>query len=172
MSLYPAVWREIGAFLGLVCLVQLCCAREDAKPAREKIKFERGAVSAPPLCECPGGKVEIKISEKFAQLYDRKTRKPIGGKLKPRHVFDETDRLKISCWCFSPDGKWVAIGAGYVTHLRSGDNNIGDIRVWDTATGKLVAEGPNRIGQIRQLAFSKDGKMLQFAADQFDIDGP
>jgi WD40 repeat protein len=139
---------------------------------RLKIQFKREKLSAASLKECPGEKVQLKVSEKFARLYDKKTGKPIGEKLKPRHVFDQSDRLKITCWSFSPDGKLVAIGGGYVTHFRSGDNNIGDIRVWDTATGKLVAQGPKGIGQICQLAFTKDGKTIQFVAEEFDIDGP
>jgi tetratricopeptide (TPR) repeat protein/WD40 repeat protein len=50
----------------------------------------------------------------------------------------------------SPDGQWVASGAW---HGR-------DIRIWETATGRLVDKKPLRDGYSASIAFSPDGKWL------------
>jgi hypothetical protein len=60
---------------------------------------------------------------------------------------------------FSPDGKLLATG-----HSNKNDLNFlpGDVRLWDTRTGKLVATWPvpDEAGGVRALAFSPDGKTL------------
>jgi WD40 repeat protein len=48
---------------------------------------------------------------------------------------------------FSPDGRWLA--------ATTADERF--IRVWEVATGKVVA---NLVGMGKQLAFSPDGQLL------------
>ncbi len=60
---------------------------------------------------------------------------------------------------FSPDGRLLATG-----HSNKNDLNFlpGDVRLWDTRTGKLVATWPvpDEAGGVRALAFSPDGRTL------------
>jgi WD40 repeat protein len=57
---------------------------------------------------------------------------------------------------FSLDGKWLAAGGG----------GPGEVRVWDTATGKLLSTLEGRItGGIESIALSPDGKWLAAGGD-------
>jgi WD40 repeat protein len=53
----------------------------------------------------------------------------------------------------SPDGKTVAAAGG-----RSGYE--GEVKLWDIATGKLVADLNGHDGWVECVAFSPDGKVL------------
>jgi WD40 repeat protein len=54
----------------------------------------------------------------------------------------------ISALCFSPDGKWIAVGANREVVLR------------DAASGEIVKRLPGKSDRILSLAFSSDGALL------------
>jgi RNA polymerase sigma factor (sigma-70 family) len=58
---------------------------------------------------------------------------------------------------FSPDGKALAAGGG-VHH--SGEGSKGELRLWDPATGKLLAQVVGHKNRVTRLAFTADGKAL------------
>jgi WD40 repeat protein len=53
------------------------------------------------------------------------------------------------CLKFSPDGRYIAAGFADQT-----------LKVWDAASGKVVATLTGHTGQVRAMAFSPDGKRL------------
>jgi WD40 repeat protein len=58
---------------------------------------------------------------------------------------------------FSPDGRTVATAGGNVDPRRALEP---DIVLWETATGEERLRIPKNEGQVRQIAFSPDGRML------------
>ena len=87
---------------------------------------------------------------------------PADGPAKPQQVIDTTIHLIARKLAFSPDGRRVALAAGTGKH----DEKVA--RVWEVATGKLVAElqGPDdptsttvQFGSS-SVAFSPDGDRL------------
>lgn len=65
---------------------------------------------------------------------------------------------------FSPDGRWLAAAGG---RAGSSELPIGEITLWDVATGKEAATFEAPAGEIQRVAFSPDGNSLAAAADQF-----
>jgi WD40 repeat protein len=173
-SIAPVVCAFTAASLAALPPDGVAGEKKDA----QTVKFENGDV-AKALKECPGGKVKIELSGGAAQLSDAKTGKQIGGKL--THDVLEANAAKsiITCWAFSPDGKFVATGS----RCDNRDASEGQICVWDVATGVRVAEyhgsaqSPNlrdrrRLGNVNGVAFSEDGKTIRFGARGFMLDGP
>jgi hypothetical protein len=133
------------------------------------VNVSRTAAQVAGLGECPEGKVKLEVSGLTARLRDARTGALIGEPL--RHSVDRRG-AKISCWAFSPDGRLLAIGAGY--DGRDGEReSLGELRVWDTATGALVAtyENPSPLGAVRGVIFHKDSKTVVFQADRYAEDG-
>jgi WD40 repeat protein len=60
-----------------------------------------------------------------------------------RHEF------RVMCLAFSPDGKTVAAGS-----------ELGELALWDSATGKLRCYVPDQPWYVLSIAFSMDGKTL------------
>ena len=74
------------------------------------------------------------------------------------HEIWQTEVLQdagLTALAISPDGRMLVSGAGYVEHT---------IRVWDTATGRLVRELDGHTGWVSKLVFSKDGRQLMSSA--------
>jgi WD40 repeat protein len=69
----------------------------------------------------------------------------------------EVRRYKGMCLAFSPDGKGVAVG-GRGTSGKS--FNVGDLRLYDRATGELRREFPGHLTPVAGLAFTPDGQAL------------
>ncbi len=142
-------------------------------PAAERLRWvdvRMTRVQLAGLDECPGGKVKLEVDGLTARLIDAESGKPFGPPL--RHSVDR-EGARINCWAFSADGKRLAIGAGYYQRSRSATESMGQLRVWDTSTGALLATyGYTRLGCIRGVAFHKDSQTVLFQADSFEVDGP
>ena len=51
------------------------------------------------------------------------------------------------------------------------NTNVGNVEVWDAATGARVEKQTRgRIGSVRAVTFSKDGKIVYYDADVFSHD--
>jgi WD40 repeat protein len=142
-----------------------------------EIAFKRGDASGA-IRDSPGKNIKIKVYGSTAQLYDADTGKSIGPELyhdPSRILVNPRTDLSITCWAFSPDGKLIATGAGYKRVSRWGDvqENDGEVRVWEVATGKLLATERKGLwlGTVKRVAFSKDGKTVLVEAEQFDYSG-
>lgn len=61
--------------------------------------------------------------------------------------------LSVGAVAFSPDGKRLAMGAGWV------DQPYGELRLWDTDKGRMIATVPAAKG-LRSVAYSTDNKNL------------
>jgi RNA polymerase sigma factor (sigma-70 family) len=69
----------------------------------------------------------------------------------------ESHRFRGSCVAFAPDGQLLACGGRGTTGVEA---NMGVIRLYERATGKLVRELHGHKTQIASLAFTPDGKTL------------
>jgi RNA polymerase sigma factor (sigma-70 family) len=66
-----------------------------------------------------------------------------------RHVGFPEMTYPVTSLAFSPDGHWLASGAG--DHA---------VRVWEAATGKRVLRFDGHLGDVTQVAFTRDGRSL------------
>ena len=86
----------------------------------------------------------------------------------PSHLIDAHDRGESNSLSFSPDGKLLASG-GF--RLSTTDIEHSEIKLWDTATGSLVAT----LSGGAPVVFSPDGKFLASASASetkwVDLDG-
>jgi WD40 repeat protein len=68
---------------------------------------------------------------------------------------------------FSPDGTLLATGGGtFVRERFSGTLKPGELKVWETGTGRLVHDLRGHSGIVRDVAFSPDGKRLVSAGHE------
>lgn len=61
---------------------------------------------------------------------------------------------------FTPDGKGIAAGAGFIEATRPGD-----VDLWDVPTGQLRASLRGHLDAVSFVAFSADGNTLISASD-------
>jgi WD40 repeat protein len=73
-----------------------------------------------------------------------------------RRTGEKVRALRGGSFAFSPDGRLIACGG---RDARTGFN-LGVIRLYDFATGKLLRELSGHLTQVVSLAFSSDGKSL------------
>jgi WD40 repeat protein/serine/threonine protein kinase len=59
----------------------------------------------------------------------------------------------VASLCFSPDGKWLAVGGGE-------DTQGGEVQVWDVRTGELLRLLRGHSRRVELVAFAADGKQL------------
>jgi WD40 repeat protein/uncharacterized caspase-like protein len=70
----------------------------------------------------------------------------------------------------SPDGRWLAAGGFMAPGHGVRDGEVGDIRLYDFVSGKLVGLLRGHADVVNSLAFSRDGKLLiSGAADRTAI---
>jgi len=105
------------------------------------------------------GKLTVKVADDLtAQLIDADSGKEIGPAL--GHSRRRTG-MRITAWAFSPDGKPLATASG---HGRpDGIDTVGEVRVWDVATGKQVAaatDAEHDLGWVHSVAFANDNKTV------------
>ncbi|MEU6411502.1 caspase family protein [Microbispora sp. NPDC046933] len=85
------------------------------------------------------------------RLWDGNTGKSIAS-------FDGDDASGVNAVVFSPDGTLLATVAKYTT-----------VRVWDVATGEVVAVLNGHTGHVNAVAFSPDGARLATAGDDTTV---
>ncbi|MCE9555260.1 MAG: hypothetical protein K8T91_18065 [Planctomycetes bacterium] len=144
------------------------------------VKIEKDTEGGPVSSsdDCGWGKVIVKIEEakerRIARLFDKPSGKAFGLPMYQTSVFTEYDTLPVLCWAFSPDGKYVATGAGSGPHddRNFEATNVGDIRVWDAKTGEFLATVRGSLGKVKRVAFREDSKTVEYTALRYNIDGP
>ncbi len=83
-----------------------------------------------------------------------------SGKLKANL---KSESLGFQCVAFSPDGKTLAAGS-LAVDVRGREMPGGVIRFWDVAKGKESAALKGSKGDVQEVAFSPDGKLLVSAS--------
>jgi hypothetical protein len=69
--------------------------------------------------------------------------------------YDSHQDTPIASFAFSPNGKWLAAGTS-----RHADDKDRNIHLWEVESGKQIKEFKGHKGNIFEVAFSQDGKML------------
>ena len=170
--------KRIG--LLIVCAVvamlipgRLVLPQQTKKPRSDDVKGSPITIGAargvkPGHKTTSDGKIGLSVSGASAQFIEVATRKPIGQSIRhPDHPRGDQTRegqkMRITTWAFSPDGKMVATGSRYETNSVGEDQPEGDVRVWEVPTGKLLASTEGGHGYVKGLAFSDDGRTVQYS---------
>ena len=71
----------------------------------------------------------------------------------------------INSVAFSPDGKVLASGSGYIYASEASGSQDKTIRLWDVETGTIRRTLPAQKHKVLCVAFSPDGKVLAASHD-------
>lgn len=66
---------------------------------------------------------------------------------------------QINAWAFDPSGEMLATGGGWTSHPWP-VNPVGDARIWDLRTGRMLARLGGHWGAVSDVAFTPDGAIL------------
>jgi WD40 repeat protein len=75
------------------------------------------------------------------------------------------DEGKVYAMALSPDGRWLAAGGFMAAFNGSNHQDVGTIRLYEFATGRLVALLKGHTNVVNSLAFSPDGTQLISGSD-------
>lgn len=75
-------------------------------------------------------------------------------------------RQWVHSLAYSPDGRRIVAGAGLPFNLPGTNPSItpGDLRIWDSATGQLIAAPEKHAGAIWAVDYSADGRRIASAS--------
>ena len=162
---------RIAPGLVVVCLVAWTAAADPPPPTttaapnlfRFEIQHTRTGKAGPTTT--PDGRLTVKVVDDLtARLVEAATGKPVGPEL--RHS-PRRDGIRINTWAFSDDGRLLATASSE----GEGVDTVGEVRVWDVATGKLLAVATDAryaLGRVHTVAFA-DSRTLLVGCD--DISG-
>jgi WD40 repeat protein len=133
-------------------------------PFRFEVQHTRTGKAGPTTT--PDGRLALKVVDDLtARVVDTASGNPVGPEL---HHSRRRDRMRINTWAFSADGRLLATAS---SQSADGIDTVGEVRVWDVATGKLVAVATDAryaLGWVHTLAFA-DNRTLLVGCD--DISG-
>src|SRR5262249_25844912 len=96
------------------------------------------------------------VDDLTARVVEAASGKPVGPEL--RHS-PRRDGMRINTWAFSADGGLLATASSE----GDGVDTVGEVRVWDVATGKPVATATDAryaLGGAHPLAFADNRPLL------------
>ena len=147
--------RAVAALFALTWMA-LTAGAAGAQDSAPQLMLDTGGHMAiiKGLAFTPDGKQLVSAADdKVIRIWDwqaGKTIRTIRGQVGPG------DEGKIYAMALSPDGRWLAAGGWMKAPARTGHV----IRLYDFATGKLVALLKGHADVVFGLAFSPDGKRL------------
>ena len=113
----------------------------------------------------PDGRLTVKVVDDLtARVVEAASGRPVGPDL--RHSPRRTG-MRLNTWAFSDDGRLLATASSE----GEGVDTVGEVRVWDVATGKLLAVATDAryaLGRVHTVAFA-DSRTLLVGCD--DISG-
>jgi hypothetical protein len=157
-------WSAIAATLVGSSIGPATAPGQESEPSAVTIRIERdssGRVARGPETS-PDGSIRVVPGRFDIRLIEASTGRPIGRPMRP------VGRGEVTTWAFSPDGKLFAAGNGGPRD-RGGFGEDGGIRVWETDTGRVVAE-QEASALVSSLSFDPGGSHLSAVVDE--IDGP
>jgi hypothetical protein len=115
---------------------------------RFRICHARNGIAGPRIS--PDRKVTVQLQGPLqARLVEVGSGNPVGLVL--RHS-RRREAMRIHDWSFSPDGRLVATASSD----GEGEDTVGEVRVWEVATGRLVAVARDArfdLGRVHAIAF-------------------
>jgi hypothetical protein len=137
---------------------------EQRPPVRFEIRHAPGGEPGP--LTSPDGKLTVTIvGDLQAQIVEAGSGRAVGPVLGHSR---RRDGMRIHTWAFSPDGNRVVTASSE----GDGEDTVGEVRVWDVTTGKLLAVATDaryELGRVCTVAFSGDGRTVLIHCD--DISG-
>jgi WD40 repeat protein len=105
----------------------------------------------------PDGKYVVSAGDdKVIRLWDWQAGKTVRTL---RGQTDQGNEGKLMAMALSPDGRWLAAG-GWMDTSSASTPCCGDIRLYDFATGEVVALLKGHTSTVIGLAFSRDSKFI------------
>jgi hypothetical protein len=128
---------------------------------RFRVRHARNGIPGPRIS--PDGKVTVQLLGQLqARLVEVGSGNPVGPVL--RHS-RRREAMRIHDWAFSPDGRLVATASSE----GEGEDTVGEVRVWEVATGRLVAVATDvrlDLGRVHAIAFSEDSRVVLIHCEQ------
>jgi hypothetical protein len=148
---------SLSLLAGLAETARVMPARTDVPAARDgrQIHFEvrHGRDGQPGPLASPDGRLTMRVvADLHAQIIEAGSGKPVGP------VLAHSQRragMKIHTWTFSGDGGLLATASSQ----GEGEDTVGEVRVWEVATGKLLAVATDArypLGRVHTVAFTDD----------------